>query len=464
MHDDTLSLEDRLADLCFGHLIGLEDFAGAEARAHEDVLAVLSRAMSRALDRFDERLFAERPGEWRVKDRRERSILTEFGLVTYSRRIYIDEFGDRRTWLDEILSLRPGKRLSPGAQHALCLFGSEIPYGRASKTLFRHIPHAVSAMTTMSALRETGDLLETEALLARTELFSKGISPKAAHKTADIFIEADSVFIPLARKKDKTVEIKALCAYAGKRDGERVGCVHHALSGPSKRFWQEGVARIGQRYSLPAIKRCFAGTDGEAWCKALPDYLHGPKIVHKLDPWHVVKAIKTAFPKEEECAPLFDVLKEQGAEALLAALRLRLDTGYGDRKKTRTLLTYIENNKEAIVKAAPSMGTMEGTNAHLYAARMKVWGGAWSKEGASDMARIRARIHSGETLPVPKREQDFGEKDRKRREALRDKLRYEFKYEMVLSDGKGYEPRGGHLMPFSTRQTYLAMFDPRNRG
>lgn len=464
MHDDTLSLEDCLADLCFGHLAGLEDFASAEARVHEDVLAVLSRAMSRALDRFDARLFSERPDEWRVKDRRERSILTEFGLVTYFRRIYIDEFGDRRTLVDELLSLRPGKRLSPGAQHALCLFGSEIPYGRAAKTLFRHTPHTVSAMTAMSALRETGDLLETEALLARTELFSKGIAAKGARETPELFIEADSVFIPLARKRDRSVEIKALCAYAGKKDGERVGCVHHAISGPSKRFWEEGVARIGQRYSLDAIKRCYAGTDGEGWCKGLPDYLHGPKIVHKLDPWHVVKAVKTAFPDQTDCAPLFDVLKEGGAEALLGILRLRLDTGYGDKKKTRTLLTYIENNKEAIDEAAPSMGTMEGTNAHLYAARMKVWGGAWSKEGASDMARIRAVIHSGETLPVPKREQDFTDKDRRRREALRDKLRYELKYEMVLSDGKGYEPRAGHLMPFSTRQTYLAMFDPRNRG
>lgn len=462
MHDDTLSLEDCMADLCFGHLAGLEDFASAETRALEDVLAVLSRAMSRALDRFDARLFSERPEEWRVKDRRERSILTEFGLVTFFRRVYIDESGDRRTLLDEILSLRPGKRLSPGAQHALCLFGSEIPYGRAAKTLFRHIPETVSSMTAMSALRETGDLLEAHALAAREELFGKGIAPKGAVLAREIFVEADSVFVPLARRKDRSVEIKALCAYAGKRDGERIGAVHHALSGTSERFWEEGVARIGARYSLPAIKRCFAGTDGEAWCKALPGYLHGPKIVHKLDPWHVVKAIKTAFPEEEDCAPLFDALKEGGAGALLGILRLRLETGYGNPEKIRKLLGYIGNNKDAIDAAAPSMGTMEGTNAHLYGARMKVWGGAWSREGASDMARIRAAIFSGETLPTPKREQDFSGKDRKRRELLRDKLRYEFRYEMIRSEGKGYEPPQGHLMPFSTRQTYLAMFDPRN--
>ena len=30
---------------------------------------------------------------------------------------------------------------------------------------------------------------------------------------------------------------------------------------------------------------------------------------------------------------------------------------------------YLKNNREAIEAEAPSMGTMEGTNAHLYAAK-----------------------------------------------------------------------------------------------
>jgi hypothetical protein len=78
------------------------------------------------------------------------------------------------------------------------------------------------------------------------------------------------------------------------------------------------------------------------------------------------------------------------------------------------------------------------------------------------MARVRARISSGEALPSPRREQDFRKEDRKRRERLRDKRRYRFKHEMVRCGGKGYEPPRGHPMPFSTRQTFIAMFDPRN--
>ncbi|MBS3973724.1 MAG: hypothetical protein KGZ89_02505, partial [Actinobacteria bacterium] len=80
----------------------------------------------------------------------------------------------------------------------------------------------------------------------------------------------------------------------------------------------------------------------------------------------------------------------------------------------------------------------------------------------SDMARIRATLASGDDLPVPRREQTFKDKDRRRRNAILDKRRYGFGYEMVCSDGKGYEPPAGRLMPFSTRQAFRAMFNPLN--
>ncbi len=149
-------------------------------------------------------------------------------------------------------------------------------------------------------------------------------------------------------------------------------------------------------------------------------------------------------------------------DELLEVLRLRLDIGFGEEAKTRQLIGYIKNNRASIEADAPSMGTMEGTQAHLYAARMKVWGGAWSREGASDVARIRATLASGEKLPVPVREVSFRKKDRNRQAAILEKRRYGSGYEMVHSDGKGYEPPAGHLMPLSTRQPFRAMFNPMN--
>jgi hypothetical protein len=462
MQDDTALLKSILVEFCLERIGRFEDFEQAETSSLQDVLMTLAAAMSEALEIFDERLFVDRPEGWRVKDARPRSILTEFGEVAFTRRVYTDEFGDRRTYLDEIVSLRPRKRLSPGAFQALALFGSEIPYERAARMLFRHCVGDVSGMTTMGVLRETGDLLEVEAEVRRHDLFDHGLLPAASRQSEELRVEADGIWVALQRARGRGVEVKALCAYEDKDAGRRVGVVHHALVGAPKRFWEEGVAHLAGHYSLPSLKRCYTGSDGAKWCGALADHLHGPKIVHKLDPWHVNRAIKTAFPEPQDAAPLFEMLCAGRIDELLEVLRLRLDTGFGEGAKTRQLIGYIENNRASIEADAPSMGTMEGTQAHLYAARMKVWGGAWSREGASDMARIRATLASGEKLPVPVREQAFREKDRKRRSAVLEKRRYGSGYEMVLSDGKGYEPPAGHLMPFSTRQQLLAMFNPLN--
>jgi len=462
MHDDTTLLKSILTKFCLERITRFEDFARVETSAHEDVLLTLADAMSDALEIFDAQLFSDRPEGWRVKDARSRSVLTEFGEVTFTRRIYLDEFGDRRSYLDEIVSLRPRKRLSPGAFGALALFGSEIPYERAAKMLFRHCSGDVSGMTTMGVLRETGDLLEVQAEARRRELFDEGLLPSASRMSEEIRVEADGIWVAMQRARGRGVEIKALCAYEDKNAGRRVGVVHHALVGAPKRFWEEGVAHLAGHYSLTSLKRCYTGSDGAKWCGALADHLHGPRIVHKLDPWHVNRAIKTAFPEPQDAAPLFEMLSAGRTDELLDVLRLRLDTGFGDEAKTRVLIGYIRNNRASIEADAPSMGTMEGTQAHVYAARMKVWGGAWSREGASDMARIRSTLASGDALPVPVREQAFRAKDRKRRSAILEKQRYGFAYEMVRSDGKGYEPPSGHLMPFSGRQPFRGMFNPMN--
>jgi len=95
MHDDTALLKSILVEFCLERIGRFEDFERAETSSHEDVLRTLADAMSEALEIFDARLFADRPDGWRVKDARSRSILTEFGEVTFTRRVYTDEFGDR---------------------------------------------------------------------------------------------------------------------------------------------------------------------------------------------------------------------------------------------------------------------------------------------------------------------------------------------------------------------------------
>ena len=126
MQHDTAPLYEALVEFCLDRLRRFEDFERIETNAFEDLLALFTAAVSEALGPFDEKLFVDKPEDWRVKDARPRAILTEFDEVAFVRRVYTDEYGDRRTYLDEIVSLRPRMRLSAEASHALALLGAEI--------------------------------------------------------------------------------------------------------------------------------------------------------------------------------------------------------------------------------------------------------------------------------------------------------------------------------------------------
>ena len=52
----------------------------------------------------------------------------------------------------------------------------------------------------------------------------------------------------------------------------------------------------------------------------------------------------------------------------------------------RDLRKYMLNNADSVVFPKETMGTMEGTNAHVGAARMKGRGMSWSRKGAEAMA------------------------------------------------------------------------------
>ncbi|MCL2751033.1 MAG: UPF0236 family protein [Coriobacteriia bacterium] len=83
-----------------------------------------------------------------------------------------------------------------------------------------------------------------------------------------------------------------------------------------------------------------------------------------------------------------------------------------------------------------SLGTMEGTNAKVYAARLKVWGCSWSRRGAIAMARIRAAIASGMDLVAPPYRGWFSQEERKRRE----KPLGPTAKEVPATTGEGWEP------------------------
>jgi hypothetical protein len=217
-------------------------------------------------------------------------------------------------------------------------------------------------------------------------------------------------------------------------------------------------ARIGSVYDLSDTAQMYSSADAAGWCKnmGLDIGLAASNCVHHLDRFHINREIRRAFGGRTARASHFiSLVSSRRIKRLARDLQLVINHAT-DKSRYLALQSYLISNKELIERGpGPSMGTMEGTNAHVYAARMKVWGGAWSRAGAAAMAAVRAQIASGLPLIAPRLDNAVYDDSQ-----IRKKIRYEEglleqNYERPDSSGHGYEPPQGSIMLNTHMPAYL---------
>ena len=176
---------------------------------------------------------------------------------------------------------------------------------------------------------------------------------------------------------------------------------HGCAAAPSE-FWPEAVAVLGSEFDLSLLERVHLGTDGEAWCKrggaCFPLRV---EVVGYLDPFHIDRALLSCFDDPAMGWQLIEVVRDGGKEAA-ALLEACIGRGLA-RKSAPRVLAYLRNNMGIIAAEGPSLGTMESENQHLYKSRMTSVPCAWTREGASHMARLRSR-RGGEPRGSPENE------------------------------------------------------------
>ena len=114
-----------------------------------------------------------------------------------------------------------------------------------------------------------------------------------------------------------------------------------------------------------------------------------------LDPFHVNRAVLSCFLDPKAGWHVFDAIADGGIEG---GCRLA-DLGEARPNRVARAVAYLRGNASAIAVEGPSLGTMESESQRLYGVRMDSFPCAWSREGASAMARVRSRLHSGREVP-----------------------------------------------------------------
>ena len=215
--------------------------------------------------------------------------------------------------------------------------------------------------------------------------------------------EALSRFLCDQARKAASFELKLAALYAGKKEvapgryemgGLRLTCADLLPRGFRDEVW----AMLAAEYDPADVGTPWVGADGGKWCGTgrIAGMAPEPcRVRGSLDPFHVMQRVCGAFPEGPR----------RGRPLQLARMCGRVLPKIEDAKRrdrVRDLRGYMPNNADCVVYPRESMGTMEGTNAHVGAAGMKGRGMSWSRKGAEAMCLVRCAIAEGRPLVAPK--------------------------------------------------------------
>lgn len=454
---------DRLSRFWLPHLVACEDLSTHLGHVDRTLKDIRVEALRGELSSFDDLLAQDIPDGWRFKEYRKRTIVTLAGEITYKRRIYTEPSGICHALLDEVLGIRTRFKLAPDAFLWIAKTASDISYRKTAKAFSDLTGAQISHWLVMAVVHEEGALIleECHQQACRTE--KSDAASLISQET--LFVEFDGIHIPLQKtghgplrprweyERDRErhdFELKVATVYAGKdKRRRRAGIIEFCADEPAACFWPLLSSRIGHTYDVGDIRRVHTSADAAGWCKnnGLDLGVSGPFINHHLDRFHLNREIRRAFGRTKQASHFIALAYAKRAGRLARDLQLVINHAKSsDKRRYLKLQVYIHSNLELIAKGAgPSMGTMEGTNAHVYAARLKCWGGAWSRHGASSMALIRARIASGLPLIAPKVDNAVLDDSQIRRRRRYEESLLGGSYDHRLSVGHGYEPPHGSI-------------------
>jgi hypothetical protein len=513
--------------MLYPDLIATEDLGAHVEHCAVTATLIMRAALIKNLRRFDDGLKAQVPKDWRVVDRRKRTIITLLGEIAYHRRVYLDGYGCRRYLLDEVLGIAPRQRIEPAAFLWLVRKAADVSYRKAARAFGAMSGTPVTPQSVMRCVHRAGGLLES-------------ISPdtSGALSVPVLFAEFDGFWVHLQSEKKqrpalcrrtykeqfmkKSAEMKVWVAYGGKEGNRRLHALHWASDAGPEAFFGECLEHTGGAYDTDGIDYLVVGSDGASWCKAhgLDTALWGKAaVISTLDAYHMNQKLYRAFTDEADRSEYLGLLYAKDYKGLVSRLdgRMAAEPDHERAEKRRELRSYIMNNLDwlcgpslarhirerllcelpavfgdrgfcghlhgllegrrykrflevlgevagrcadglrhdyecfladaadaiAVIRryAPVGLGTMEGTNSKVYAARLKVWGCSWSRRGAIAMMRVRAAIASGTKLLAPSYDAWLTGKERARIEKWRGHPAH-----VPENAGKGYVPPQGSVL------------------
>lgn len=409
-----------------------KDVADLVLGLQESLFELGRNIVAEVLEDIDACIFnsGERKKKYESVRKDKNSLLTSFGMISYSRRYYKAKEGGNYTYLaDEYVGIKSHDRVSSDVVINALEEATESSYRKAGTKVAYD-----SDLSKQAVMKKIHDIEIIDAPLATSE--------KKALRV--LYIEADEDHVALQHKikagdgQRKTgISMPKLVYVHEGIDTEKSTLKRKVLKNvryfggdlKSEDLWLQVAKYIDEQYREDAIETIYISGDGAAWIRQGLHWI--PKSRFVLDNHHMNKYIRLAtahLPDEAMYYAIKDAIewpdKKLTAEAFERVIKM---TGTDTKKEAvREAKRYILNNWDGIEikeeKAGEIVGcSAEGHVSHVFSERLSSRPKGWSKTGADQMAQLRVYKRNGGKiydLVMAQKKKEQKEKDIRKQEEL----------------------------------------------
>ena len=387
----------------------------------------LAREITRIiLENYDDELTKGRDKKvYRDKGKRETSIKTVYGEVSYARRVYRTEDEDGRAayiyLLDQAMKMEKIGLISTNLAEKIAMTVTEAPYRVSAEAISSTCGQSISHGGVWNLIQQLGERISKEEEYAVKQM--EAGQAEGEKMVGVLFEEMDGVWLRMQdsqHKKAPKQELKVFTMYEGweAEDPKRSRLVNKKmLAGMEKsaEFHQKREALIEKEYDVDEIAQRILNGDGGSWIKEPYD----PDTIFQLDRFHIYQGIQEKIRDVEAQKRIRELLDEGKTKEMLEYIRIYADSIESDdkkdtgSKKARELYQYLWKNKEGLLPYQERgiqlpepgkgiqykhMGVQENQNCTVVTLRMKHRRMRWSERGANNMAKALYRKENRELV------------------------------------------------------------------
>jgi len=391
-----------------------------EKKISDFLYEIGSDILQKTLERIDDELFNNRDKSiYRYKDKRDRTINTCFGSVTYNRSYYIEKISRNKFkptfLLDEVLDIDLlGKSTLKQAVNLVNEASAES-LRNVSKQNDSSVLCNPSHQTIKNRVSDIGELLKSYEMERIQKYFNNELEGKK--QVEILFEEKDGLFLSIQGEKNKK-EIKLAKVYEGwqpetieSKRYKTINTLYFAGYDKSEQFDAVVNSGIAQIYNMDYLKTRILNGDGATWISKEIDI--DASVQYQLDLFHIYQKATRKISNLDDRKKIKKLIKDKKFDQLINECKrlYEVESDEKEKEKLREVYSYYENNKDFLVRYVDrenfnieteqelrDLGTMESSIHNVLATRMKGHGLSWSMTGAEAMAKLLCLEHSNHNL------------------------------------------------------------------